>query len=229
MWAAVDFVNGCRIHPSESSPARSSAMPCIGISRAGAGGSTRLSIATSLWPAPLRCTGERWAGICCGPGQFVSRGAGARRQAHGRGGAAGRHGAGGGMACGPPAPPRDRGRARDRAAGGNRTARNTVPTAGSVRCGTACFRRPPGPGLLAATTAGVFLGGAMLAAFSRVVTDPLQRRMGLHRRRLEWLLRVLEADLLGEPGRNRLMRDHYVARLVDIFDLIALAMRVSHA
>jgi hypothetical protein len=25
------------------------------------------------------------------------------------------------------------------------------------------------------------------------------------------------------------MRDHYVARLVDIFDLIALAMRVSHA
>jgi hypothetical protein len=69
----------------------------------------------------------------------------------------------------------------------------------------------------------------MLAAFSRVVTDPLQRRMGLHRRRLEWLLRVLEADLLGEPGRNRLMRDHYVARLVDIFDLIALAMRVSHA
>jgi hypothetical protein len=25
------------------------------------------------------------------------------------------------------------------------------------------------------------------------------------------------------------MRDHYVARLADIFDLIALAMRVSHA
>jgi hypothetical protein len=25
------------------------------------------------------------------------------------------------------------------------------------------------------------------------------------------------------------MRDHYVARLFDIFDLIALAMRVSHA
>jgi hypothetical protein len=91
------------------------------------------------------------------------------------------------------------------------------------------FPATAGPGLLAATTAGLFLGGAMLAAFSGVVTDPLQRRMGLHRRRLEWLLRVLEADLLGEPGRNRLMRDHYVARLVDIFDLITLAMRVSHA
>jgi hypothetical protein len=91
------------------------------------------------------------------------------------------------------------------------------------------FPAEAGPGLLAATTAGVFLGGAMLAAFSGVVADPLQRRLGLHRGRLERLLRILEADLCGEPGRNRLMRDHYVARLVDIFDLIALAMRVSHA
>jgi uncharacterized protein DUF6635 len=93
----------------------------------------------------------------------------------------------------------------------------------------ALFPAVAGPGLLAATTAVVFLGGAMLAAFSGVVTDPLQRRMGLHRRRLQRLLQVLETDLCGGPGRNRIVRDHYVARLVDIFDLIALAMRVSHA
>ncbi|HMD64475.1 MAG TPA: DUF6635 family protein [Stellaceae bacterium] len=91
------------------------------------------------------------------------------------------------------------------------------------------FPATAGPGLLAATTAGVFLGGAMLAAFSGVVTDPLQRRLGLHRRRLERLLQILEIDLCGKPGRNRIMRDHYVARLVDIFDLFTLAMRVSHA
>jgi len=91
------------------------------------------------------------------------------------------------------------------------------------------FPAAVGPGLLAATTAGVFLGGAMLAAFSGVVTDPLQRRLGLHRRRLERLLQILEADLAGKPGRNPILRDHYVARLVDLFDLIALAMRVSHA
>jgi hypothetical protein len=91
------------------------------------------------------------------------------------------------------------------------------------------FPAAAGPGLLAATTVGVFLGGAMLAAFSGVVTDPLQRRLGLHRRKLERLLEILEADLRGEPGRNRIMRDHYVARLVDILDLVALAIRVSHA
>jgi len=85
------------------------------------------------------------------------------------------------------------------------------------------------PGLLAATSACIFLGGAMLAAFSGIVTDPLQRRLGLHRRRLERLLQMLEGELTGQPGRNRILQDHYVARLVDIFDLIALAMRVSHA
>jgi hypothetical protein len=90
------------------------------------------------------------------------------------------------------------------------------------------FPETTGLGLLAVTTAGVFLCGAMLTAFSGVVTDPLQRRLGLHRRRLERLLQMLETDLCGERGRIRIMRDHYVARLIDIFDLISLAMRVSH-
>jgi hypothetical protein len=85
------------------------------------------------------------------------------------------------------------------------------------------------PGLLAATTAGVFVAGAMLAAFSGIVTDPLQRWLGLHRRRLLRFLRVIESDLCGEAGRHHMLRDHYVARLVDIFDLVALAMRASHA
>ena len=86
-----------------------------------------------------------------------------------------------------------------------------------------------GPGLLAATTGGVFLGGALLAAFSGIVTDPLQRRLGLHRRRLLRLLRALEGILSGETGQNLTMHDHYVARLADLFDLFALALRVPHA
>jgi uncharacterized protein DUF6635 len=85
------------------------------------------------------------------------------------------------------------------------------------------------PGLLAATTAGVFFAGAVLAAFSGIVTDPLQRRLGLHRRRLERLLQIMQAELCGETGPNHTIRDHYVARLVDVFDLVALAARASHA
>ena len=107
-------------------------MPCIGTSRAGAGGSTRLSIATSLWPAPLRCIGERSAGICCGPRPICfSRGrrsrvkllAWAARRAGMERVAA--------WLAGRRLLLRDRGRARDRVAGGNRTARNPVSTARS--------------------------------------------------------------------------------------------------
>jgi hypothetical protein len=85
-----------------------------------------------------------------------------------------------------------------------------------------------GPELFATTTGCVLLSGALLAAFSGLLTDPLQRRLGLHRKRLKRLLSKLEADLCGESGQAWIARDHYVARLVDIFDLIALAMRVSH-
>ena len=91
------------------------------------------------------------------------------------------------------------------------------------------FPATAGAGLLAATTGGVFLGGALLAAFSGIVTDPLQRRLGLHRRRLLRLLRVLEGILSGETGQSLTMYDHYVARLADILDMLALASRVSYA
>jgi hypothetical protein len=86
-----------------------------------------------------------------------------------------------------------------------------------------------GPGMLAATMGWVFLSAAVLAAFSGIVTDPVQRRLGLHRRRLLRLMQELERTFGGEAGRDPTLRDHYVARLVDLFDLVALALRVSHA
>jgi hypothetical protein len=91
------------------------------------------------------------------------------------------------------------------------------------------FPATAGPELLAATIGGVFLGGSLLAAFSGVVTDPLQRCLGLHRRRLLRLLDALEDGLCGERAQYATMRDRYVARLVDLFDLAALALRASHA
>ena len=91
------------------------------------------------------------------------------------------------------------------------------------------FPATAGTGLLVATTGGVFLGGALLAALSGIVTDPLQRRLGLHRRRLLRLLRALEGILSAETGQSLTIYDHYVARLADIFDILVLASRVSHA
>ena len=83
------------------------------------------------------------------------------------------------------------------------------------------------PSLLAATTAGVVIGGAVLAAFSGIVTDPLKRRLGLHRRRLFRLLGEVERTLCDEDGASVTLRDHYVARLIDLLDLVASAWRLS--
>jgi len=58
---------------------------------------------------------------------------------------------------------------------------------------------------------------------------PGPRRRRLHRQRLLRLLQALEEILSGETGQSLTMYDHYVARLADIFDILALASRVSHA
>jgi hypothetical protein len=84
-----------------------------------------------------------------------------------------------------------------------------------------------GPGLLAGTICGVVIGGAVFAAFSGIVTDPLKRRLGLHRRRLLRLLEELEQGLCGDDARSVSLRDHYVARLIDILDLVTSAWRAA--
>ena len=84
-----------------------------------------------------------------------------------------------------------------------------------------------GPVLLAGTTCGVVIGGAVLAAFSGIVTDPIKRRLGLHRRRLLRLLDELERALCGASGAGVSLRDHYVARLIDVLDLAAGAWRAA--
>ena len=83
---------------------------------------------------------------------------------------------------------------------------------------------------LLATTAGAFAAvGAPFAVFSGTVTDPLQRLIGLHRRRLLRLIGALE-DVLCSDGEGRFpLRDRYVARLIDLLDLSAALLRTVRA
>lgn len=83
------------------------------------------------------------------------------------------------------------------------------------------------PALRAGMIGGLVIAGALLAAFSGIVTDPLRRRLGLHRRRLFRLLGELEQGLCGENRESFSLRDHYVARLIDILDLVAGAWRAA--
>ena len=76
-------------------------------------------------------------------------------------------------------------------------------------------------------TATAFVaGGSVLAAtaivstFSGVVTDPIQKALGIHHRRLIDLLDTLEDGFLGGDARLAL-HEHYAARLVDVFGAVA--------
>jgi len=85
-------------------------------------------------------------------------------------------------------------------------------------------------GELLATTIGAFaVVGALFGVFSGIVTDPLQRLMGLHRRRLLRLIGALEDVLCGDSEGRFPLRDHYVARLIDLLDLSAALLRTVRA
>lgn len=72
---------------------------------------------------------------------------------------------------------------------------------------------------------GVLLGaGAVVAGFAGVLTDPVLRMSGLHRRRLNRFLDSLAVELKGGQ-QGFVVRDHYVARVFDLIDLAKLAHR----
>jgi hypothetical protein len=87
----------------------------------------------------------------------------------------------------------------------------------------------PSAGLLAATTGGLAVLGAIFAIFSGLVSDPLQHLFGLHRRRLLRLIDTLERVLCEDDAGSFPLRDHYVARLLDLLDLAAAVLRAAHA
>jgi len=83
-----------------------------------------------------------------------------------------------------------------------------------------------GPWAVASTTAGLVAAGAVVAAFAGLVADPVQRALGLHRRRLDRMLRTIETNLKGQGPAAFAPRDHYVARLIDVVDMIRAAHMV---
>ncbi len=89
---------------------------------------------------------------------------------------------------------------------------------------------PAAPSLLmmAGLTGGLMLAAACTAAFAGLLADPLQRRLGLHERRLHRLLKALERQMLDPTAPAYAVHDHYVARVLDLFDLLGSAYRLAH-
>ncbi|HEX6978825.1 MAG TPA: DUF6635 family protein [Alphaproteobacteria bacterium] len=91
------------------------------------------------------------------------------------------------------------------------------------------FPAAASPALVAGVTGGLMSAVAALAAFAGLATDPIQARLGLHQRRLHRLIDLLGNHLRRQEGGRLSVRDHYVARLIDLFDLVAGAYRLARA
>ena len=81
----------------------------------------------------------------------------------------------------------------------------------------------------ASVTGGLVVAFSLLSAFAGVVADPVQSRLGLHQRRLKRLIDAighdLERDLKGDGSGRFRVCDHYVARILDLADLLRAAWR----
>jgi hypothetical protein len=74
--------------------------------------------------------------------------------------------------------------------------------------------------LVAGATAGVLGVAAVATAFAGVLSDPVQRALGLHHRRLNRLIDSLEDAFNHRDGAGFRTYDLYVARLIDLLDLL---------
>src|SRR3546814_12872309 len=89
------------------------------------------------------------------------------------------------------------------------------------------FPATAGPLWVAGVTGGLLMTAASVAAFAGILTDPVQRRLGIHRRRLSKLLAAIEQELTDEGPMSLTLRDHYAARLLDLFDILRSAHRLA--
>jgi hypothetical protein len=82
-------------------------------------------------------------------------------------------------------------------------------------------------GMTAGLTAVLMAAGAIAAAFSGILADPVQRWLGLHRRRLVRMIDAVERQFQENDGPGFVARDHYVARLLTLLELLTSAYRMT--
>lgn len=88
------------------------------------------------------------------------------------------------------------------------------------------FSTHASPWLVGVTVAGLVMISSVVAAFAGVFADPVQSRLGIHRRRLNRLLDTLETEFAGRGQKPFVAREHLYARVLDLWDAAASAVRL---
>jgi hypothetical protein len=100
--------------------------------------------------------------------------------------------------------------------------------AGVVSLWYGIFPAATSPLLVGGVTGGLLAVSSIAAAFAGILADPVQRKLGLHQRRLHRLIDALERQWNAEREEAGFVgRDPYVARLLDLFDLLGSAYRLA--
>ncbi|MFZ1427317.1 MAG: DUF6635 family protein [Geminicoccaceae bacterium] len=77
------------------------------------------------------------------------------------------------------------------------------------------------------TTVVAMVCFALTATFIGLLTDPLQELCGVHRRRLNHFITVLERAALGDRDAVLALPDPYIARVTDLADMALMALRLT--
>ena len=86
------------------------------------------------------------------------------------------------------------------------------------------FAPAPASVLASASASGIVLGViAGLVSLSGFVVDPLQHKLGIHNRRLSRMIDALEDNFASNTANRYFIRDHYLARLLDMIDFLSAA------
>jgi hypothetical protein len=89
------------------------------------------------------------------------------------------------------------------------------------------FPVAPSAVLVAGLTGGLLAASTVGSAFAGVIADPVQRKLGLHERRLRRMLDALERQMHEPTAPGFVVHDHYVARLLDLFDVAGALVRLA--
>jgi hypothetical protein len=89
------------------------------------------------------------------------------------------------------------------------------------------FPVAPTPLLALGFSGGLLAVGAVLSAFAGVIADPVQRRMGLHQRRLRRMIDAMERQMLDPAAPGYAVFNRYVARAIDVLDVVTALYRMA--
>ncbi|MFP4521379.1 MAG: DUF6635 family protein [Fibrobacterota bacterium] len=87
------------------------------------------------------------------------------------------------------------------------------------------FSAAPSAGLVFSVTGAVMGVTAVVSSFSGIITDPIQAKLGIHKRRLLSFIDSAEAALLDSEESYKI-REKYLSRIFDLADIIKTAAKV---